>query len=42
MKGIQEAFTAAQAGGASDIKQIRQKARGWKISKEGLNAGSIR
>ena len=29
MKGIYEAFTAAQAGGASDIEQIRQKVRGW-------------
>ncbi len=31
-KGIQEAFTASQAGGASDIEQIRQKARGWKVT----------
>jgi hypothetical protein len=32
MKGIQEAFAAAQAGSASDIKQIRQKAREWKVT----------
>ena len=32
MKGIQEAFTAAKAGCASDIEQIRKKVRGWKVA----------
>jgi len=32
MTGIYEAFTAAQAGGASDIEHIRQKAREWKVT----------